>query len=518
MENEKKKTDFQILYDYLIERGFWDGDFTPFEMIKAALSFLSQIKANNTPISIDLFFNNTYEVGNRMTKPAYYSEESHYSFIIAIYILAKAEGCENEYQRDLICDIEKLLQSEERAQFDLERVNKVVQQIKEFRLSAPKFYNPMDDINEIANGKNPSDVDWSLFLPQMLRFAGLSKTNFPYFITLHTFLIGIPDTMQRVEILEYLKREAPNCLDDQQAQLFITDANMLVPTYVRIRDLMKENRLPTVWKNDVDLNEFVLYMNNIKPEELVALSQVILDYRKIKTEREGILAHVLRMPHFIGKIVTNSGLEFCQGLYYAIGDIQWIQSGHGEDYMEMPTMDTQSTRFMNQCYQLFINHRIAQLREQFVKEHHHDAELSRYLVDIYKDLEFEYDECFTEGYLHMNNSKAYQSLKARFNDLIGYTINCIQIEQDKEDAQQRNDKFMYIISDDDDEIIKIHKRIEMYILSPAKLRDELIRLQEEKLVSLPMDNPTAIIRAIRRIWGKDAPKERSFVTTWGRRL
>jgi hypothetical protein len=118
----------------------------------------------------------------------------------------------------------------------------------------------------------------------------------------------------------------------------------------------------------------------------------------------------------------------------------------------------------------------------------------------------------------MDNRKAYLSLKARFEDLIAYILRALQIEQEREDAQPHNDKFIYIISDEEPDITKIHKRIEMYIFSPAKLRDELIRLQEEKLVSLPMDNPTAIIREIRRIWGKIAPKERSFVTTWGRRL
>ena len=85
-------------------------------------------------------------------------------------------------------------------------------------------------------------------------------------------------------------------------------------------------------------------------------------------------------------------------------------------------------------------------------------------------------------------------------------------------VQKEIQKFSYILSGNKDEIAIIHKRIEKHLSSPAKLRDELVRLQEEKLVSLPMDNPTAIIRAIHEVWGERAPKERSFVTTWGRRL
>lgn len=79
-------------------------------------------------------------------------------------------------------------------------------------------------------------------------------------------------------------------------------------------------------------------------------------------------------------------------------------------------------------------------------------------------------------------------------------------------------KFKYILSDDWGVIGDIQRRIEAHLSSPAKLRDELARLQDEGLISLPMNNPTAIIRAVRDVWGERAPKERSFVTTWGRRF
>lgn len=78
------------------------------------------------------------------------------------------------------------------------------------------------------------------------------------------------------------------------------------------------------------------------------------------------------------------------------------------------------------------------------------------------------------------------------------------------------EKFEYILSDDPKEINMIHERIKLHISSPAKLRDELRRLQEDNLVALPMDNPTAILRAVQKIWGDKAPKEGSFKTTWGR--
>lgn len=109
---------------------------------------------------------------------------------------------------------------------------------------------------------------------------------------------------------------------------------------------------------------------------------------------------------------------------------------------------------------------------------------------------------------------------------ISYNIACVKEESDGKKSiisrsvyvQKNGQKFEYIISSNEDDITTIHKRIEKHLSSPAKVRDELLRLQKEKLVSLPMDNPTCIIRAIQKIWGERAPKERSFVTTWVRRV
>jgi hypothetical protein len=79
-------------------------------------------------------------------------------------------------------------------------------------------------------------------------------------------------------------------------------------------------------------------------------------------------------------------------------------------------------------------------------------------------------------------------------------------------------KFKYIISDDEKEIKKIHDRIKLHLSTPSELRNELSDMQDEELISLPMDKPTEIIREVHRIWGDIAPKERSFVIAWVRRF
>ena len=88
---------------------------------------------------------------------------------------------------------------------------------------------------------------------------------------------------------------------------------------------------------------------------------------------------------------------------------------------------------------------------------------------------------------------------------------------EEEDNMDEPMKFKYILSDDWGVIGDIQRRIELHLSSPAELRDELRKLHNEGLISLPVDKPTDIIREVIRIWGDKAPKERSFVTTWGRR-
>ncbi len=88
---------------------------------------------------------------------------------------------------------------------------------------------------------------------------------------------------------------------------------------------------------------------------------------------------------------------------------------------------------------------------------------------------------------------------------------------EEEDNMDEPMKFKYILSDDWSVIGDIQRRIELHLSSPAELRDELRKLHNDGVISLPMDKPTEIIREVIRVWGDKAPKERSFVTTWGRR-
>ena len=150
----------------------------------------------------------------------------------------------------------------------------------------------------------------------------------------------------------------------------------------------------------------------------------------------------------------------------------------------------------------------------------------RYMTKNQLDAFQGYGKRFVE-YLTLNYPISYSS-SHRITDILGKDLPPIQVtiqndikvthanEQPQKAKPKPVGKFKYIISDDRKEIEKIHKRIELYLSSPAKLRDELRRLQGEDLVALPMENPTAIVRALQQVWGDRAPKEGSFKTTWGR--
>lgn len=514
MENKRQETDYQILRQFIYNHPGVSKTFTPDSMIRHALRYIDYIRYMTKLIYPHLQYQLLHEYTFHLNNRVPLNDRTNYLFAITVYILIKSEGPKTQNEQNLLLDIEKNVTGNEEAYWVQKDIDEVIQQMQDFQKNGPKFYQPLDEFREIVDGKDLNSIDWTRLLREMIQFSKATGLDYPYYIVLHTFLIFIPDVTRRLDVLYKLRDVASLALNPKEATILVEESQWLVSVYQRLRLLLINHPLPTIWEYDTDFNELVLWMNDITPEELVALSQAIIDSRKAP-KRYGVVAQVLKIPKYINRISTESGLEFCRCLYLAMGDRQYIQSGD-EHYREMPTLDTQSIKYMYKCYDVFLNHRVDQLRESYIKEHECDKALSAYYMDIYHKLAFEFDECYEKGHITMDNHKAYLSLKARFEDLIAYTIDVGQKEQEKEDMLPHNDKFLYIISDDEAEIMKIHKRIEMYILSPAKLRDELMRLQEEGLVSLPIDNPTNIIREIKRIWGNITPKERSFVTTWGR--
>jgi hypothetical protein len=514
MENEQKKTDYQILLEFLHDHGNWSGSFGPNRMIQEALHYLEFYQNINSPISAISFLPTIFEhADNRITFVSHEEERAFiYTFVTVIYIIFKAEGVKNEYQQKFLTEIENDLKKD--TFYNAEKTENAIQQMVESRKTAPKFYNPLEEIKAIAGGKQLNQVEWHRLLFEMFRYAQLSGSAFPFFLVLHTFLVLIPNPKLRVKVLGHLKDAALQKFNKIYIDQFIEDVDMLEQVYLRLHALIADHPLPNLWPHDPSLRELVLWMNDLSPEELVALAQAALNRSKLIGAAPGIQTQVLQIPRYINKIQTDSGLEFCQGLYFAEGDRQWIQSGVGDEYRERPTLDTHSVDYRNKCYALFLRHRVSQLQKEYLKDHKFDKAIANYHAEVLQDLRLEYHYRFKNGNFQLEDRTAYTSLKARMEDMIAYFELVCKNEVVEE--PKSNSKFKYIISDDEQEILKIHKRIEIYLSSPAKLRDELRRLQDEALMALPMENPTAIVRELQRVWGDKAPKEGSFKTTWGR--
>ncbi|MBR2167543.1 MAG: hypothetical protein IJ920_04345 [Paludibacteraceae bacterium] len=151
------------------------------------------------------------------------------------------------------------------------------------------------------------------------------------------------------------------------------------------------------------------------------------------------------------------------------------------------------------------------------------SELYANLMPIQQQTLLAYNRRFLEWLVKnypITPSSQHRVMQAMSKDMppIQVTIqNDIKVTRANEQPKPVS-KFKYILSDDQKEIKKIHDRIKLHLSKPSELRNELSDMQDEELISLPMDKPTEIIREVHRIWGDIAPKERSFVIAWVRRF
>lgn len=444
MENEQKKTDYQILRDFIYDHSNFTSSFGPDRMIKEALPFLDYYQNIKAPVSTKDFLHDIYKHATDRIDPYRPEDEDFvYTFAITIYVLCRTEEIKNEHQQNLLAEIEDVLKNEEGALYNPEKTKNVIRLMLDYRKTAPKFYNPMEEIYTIANGKNLNTVDWPRLLVEMIRFGYAIGINSPFHSILHVFLMMIPDAARRVDVLGYLKQAAPQSLKEKDIAPYIESVSILIQVYMRLHILMIKHPLPKIWQHDQDLKEMVLWMNDLTPEELVALSQSILSRNRPDGDPSGVLLHVLTIPKYMSKILTESGLEFCQSLNYAEGDRQWIQRGKDEGFIEIPTLDIHGVSYRNKCYEIFINHRVQLLQKAYLKDHRKDKAIANYHAEILKDLRLEYHYRFKKGKFQLDDQTSDQSLKARMEDMIAYLEEICQSESVEEKRTPKKHKQKY---------------------------------------------------------------------------
>ena len=379
-------------------------------------------------------------------------------------------------------------------------------------------------IRQINRGNIPARYNWEDLLKQMLRVQSLLPDGCPYYMLMQFFLRNIISPGIRSNVVSMLQDAAPKCLPDVEAEKFIADGSCLYNIYVRLNNLgLAYGECEKIWPNDPELNELAMLMQHIEPQELVAISQAIMEDNKVIGVRGNVIPHILCHSKFYGKRISKSGFNFCWALYFAEGHRELLMSGR-EDYMEFPTFDAFDHKFMSECYSLYIDREVEYYKKEWAKTRPGRHKDSDYYLEVCSDLNADYRIFFEEGHFETDNKKIYGAIKARFSDLMGLVVgkynDALKVEEQEEKHVEYNGKkFAYILSDDPDEIESIHKSIELHIVrnKPSKLRDELYALHREEKIRLPLNKPSEIIREVRKIWGDLAPDERSFVTTWGRR-
>ena len=357
-----------------------------------------------------------------------------------MYILIRNDNTGNQRDEQLALDIYNSLSNTNEIRFDNVVVGRTIQQIQQYKQTAPPTYDPYKVVDEIANGKHLTPAEWQQLLLELDKYYNLFGRTYPYYMMLHGFMMQIKFPTYRADALGYLQTAAEQTFSPLKAKEFVDQASWLVRLYIKINNRGLNHPTPRLW-TDEDLNEFTMLMDSIKPQELVAIAQSMIEAKQITHEKFGFIPHILRSEKYSGRIVTNSGFDFCRGLYYAEGAREWLLSGEAEQHHELPTLDTHDMEFINQCYDLFVNYQIERIRKKYTISEQRLKKESEYYEELLKNLKKENSQGSKQRLAeNMLTIKAYNSLFARLRDLILYVTQRVKEEKLKEDIQQLKPK------------------------------------------------------------------------------
>ena len=361
-----------------------------------------------------------------------------------MYILIRTDNTGNQREEQFAVDIYNTLSNTNDIRFDNIIIQRTIQQIQQYKQTAPPTYNPFLVFDEIAKGKNLTPSEWQKLLSELDKYYNFFNRKYPYYMMLHGFMMQIQSPVHRADALGYLKVAAKQILSPAKAKEFITQADWLVSLYIKINNRGLSHPIPNYW-TDTDLNELAMLMNSITPEELVAIAQSMIEAKQTTHEKFGVLSHILRSEKYSGKIVTNSGFEFCRGLYYAEGAREWLIQEERENNWDLPTFDMHDMQFVNQCYSLFVNYQIQRIKQTYSIIEQRKKNESEYYEELLKNLQQENSKDHKTKHANILTAKAYTSLFARLRDLILYVTQREQEEKLKEVQQfkPKNNKQKY---------------------------------------------------------------------------
>jgi hypothetical protein len=396
-----------------------------------------------------------------------------------IYILIRTDNTGNEREEQLAIDIYRTLSATDDIRFDNVVIGRTIQQIQQYKQTAPPTYNPFKVVDEIAKGKNLTPEEWQKLLSELDKYYNLFGRTYSYYMMLHGFMMQIPFPTYRANALGHLQTAAEQIFSPTKAKDFTTQASWLVSLYTKINTRGISHPVPHYW-TDPDLNEFAMLMETISPQELVSIAQSMIEAKQITHEKFGFIPHILRQEKYGGKIVTNSGFDFCRGLYYAEGAREWLINGETEQHHELPTLDTHDLEFINQCYDLFVSYQIERIRKNCSISEQRLKKESEYYEELLKNLRRENSQENRQKYADILTQKAYDSLFARLRDLMSYVTQRMKMEQTKEELLQLTSK-------------KPKQKFCTYIVpNSGKTRDEI----EEDLIRASQKSANTFVRLL----------------------
>ena len=476
MANEQKETDLNILLRFIAYCAGTNLLVKPLLIVRQAMDMLEAYRSDplfhpNAKTYITIAQNIILQKGSFH---AYPGNSIGCLVAAATYILIRTDGKDNEVDEKFALDLFSTLSECDDIRFDYAAVGKTIQQIQQYKKTAPPTYNLFAAFDEIAKGKNLAQVDWQKLLTEIDKYHGLFASTYPYYMMLHSFLMQIEYPTRRADVLGYLEDASEKCFSQKKSKEFITEAGWLVSLYTKINTRGINHPMPMLW-HDRDLNEFTLLMHTIQPQELVAIAQSMIDAKYVTHEKFGIIPHILRSEKYAGRVVTNRGFDFCQGLYFAQGALEWLTSGEGDAYDQLPSLDTHDMKFLNACYDVFVNCQIGHIRKKYPIEEQRLKKNSDYYQELFNSLDKESKRDNTKRVIGALPMKAYNSLYARLRDLTVYVSQKLQNLRENEAPLYRpiqivenNTKRIYV----GDVILSKHSASSTHVKFPSKKKQK----------------------------------------------
>lgn len=427
MENnqtQNQDTDARILLRYISSCADIHNPVPPMLVLRVAIHLLENFRENldNARTTWE-YIDEAQAIIQKTTGLNYTRRSPGYQVVAAMYVMLRADGLKTIQEEALANDIALVLQDRAKKNFNFNQqaVEQAIQDIQQYKQTAPPTINPLELFAELAEGKNFAQVDWKVALNEVVKYQHLFGKTFPYYLLLHTFVHTIPYPTKRVDVLGYLQDAAEKYLPEVEAKEFVKDADYINHIYMRLNGLLWKGPAPKVWDDAPDMDELTLFVGDIHPEELVAVAQSIYDSREIVGQRIGMVQHILRHQKYIGQLLTTSSYDFCKCLYLAHGYRMLMMSGK-EDFRDLPTIDNLDCEFRNACFDVYIDLRVKQILQELKRNNRrlYPAKEKEAYEELIKQLLAEYTQLEQAAPIIIPNFMARDSLLTAMDFLSQY--------------------------------------------------------------------------------------------------